>query len=186
MSEFRFTDGNLLVLYAVHNDSSHNGSLPGYIQERVKVGLETFEMVMQSRPDKHKTMVIIVGEATHAEKVKEAFVKGGVDEKIVAIDSDSQNVAQTFDRIHGIIKEKANPPFIYFIGSDWLHEIFDSTVLTKMKGYRVQFYGALDHRPVDEVEREKALDIPKQGLEYYKQKGKSKAVDLLLNIIFPD
>jgi hypothetical protein len=50
----------------------------------------------------------------------------------------------------------------------------------------VQFYGALDHRPVGEVEQEKALDTPKKGMEYYKQKAKSKAVDALLNIIFPD
>ncbi len=55
-----------------------------------------------------------------------------------------------------------------------------------MKGYRVQFYGALDHRPVDEVEREKALDVPKEGIEYYKQQTKNKVVDILLNIIFPD
>jgi hypothetical protein len=186
MSEFRFTDGNMIVLYAVHKGRSAGGGLPDYILERVKVGLETHDMVMRSKADNHKTMVMIVGEQGPAEKVKEAFVEGGVKQDIIAIDTDSQNMAQTIDRIADMIKSKPNPPFVYFIGSVWLHDIFNSTVLSKMKGYRIQFYGALDHRPVDEVEREKALDVPKKGVEYYKQRAKNKAVDVLLNVIFPD
>ena len=186
MSEYRFTDGNLIVLYAIHKGKSSGDSLPDYIQERVKVGLETHDMVMRSRPDKHKTMMMIVGESGPAEKVKTALLRGGVQEKIIAIDSDSRNIEQTVGRILGMIKAKPNPPFIYFIGSVWLHETFNSTVLSKMKGYRSQFYGALDHRPVTEVEEEKALDVPKKGMEYYKQRAKNKAVDVLLNVIFPD
>ena len=186
MSEYRFTDGNLIVLYAVHKGKSADGGLPDYILERVKLGLETHGMVMRSRPDKHKTMVMIVGEAGPAEKVKEALVQGGVNKDIIAIDTDSGNMAQTIDRVAEMIKSKPNPPFVYFIGSVWLHDIFNSTVLSKMKGYRIQFYGALDHRPVDEVENEKALDAPKKGVEYYKQRAKNKAVDAVLNIIFPD
>ena len=186
MSEYRFTDGNLIVLYAVHKGKSSDGGLPDYILERVKVGLETYGMIMRSRPDKHKTMIMIVGEHGPAEKVKEALVQGGVKQDIVAIDTDSDNMAQTIDRVAEMIKSKPNPPFVYFIGSVWLHDIFNSTVLSKMKGYRIQFYGALDHRPVDEVEKEKALDVPKKGIEYYKQRAKNKAVDTVLNIIFPD
>jgi hypothetical protein len=56
----------------------------------------------------------------------------------------------------------------------------------RLKGYKIQFYGALDHRPVDEVEREKALDVPKKSIENYKQQAKNKAVDVLLDIVFPD
>ena len=186
MSEYRFTDGNLIVLYAVHKGKSANGGLPDYILERVQLGLETHGMVMRSRPDKHKTMVMIVGEPGPAEKVKDALVQGGVNKDIIAIDTDSDNMAQTIDRVLEMIKSKPNPPFIYFIGSVWLHDIFNSTALSKMKGYRIQFYGALDHRPVDEVEREKALDVPKKGMEYFKQRAKNKAVDVLLNVIFPD
>ncbi|MEW6603867.1 MAG: hypothetical protein AB1351_04160 [Thermoproteota archaeon] len=62
MSEYRFTDGNLIILYAVHRGKSSDGGLPDYIQERVKLGLETHNTVMKSRPDRHKTMVMIVGE----------------------------------------------------------------------------------------------------------------------------
>ena len=186
MSENRFTDGNLIVLYAVHKGRSSDGGLPDYVLERVKLGLETHGMVMRSRPDKHKTMVMIVGEQGPAEKVKNALIQGGVKQEIIAIDTDSRNMAQTIDGIAEMIKRKPNPPFVYFIGSVWLHDVFDSTVVSKMKGYRIQFYGALDHRPVAEVENEKALDFPKKGVEYYKQRTKNKAVDVLLNIIFPD
>ena len=186
MSEHRFTDGNLIVLYAVHRGKSSDGGLPDYILERVKLGLETHNMVMRSRPDKHKTMVMVVGESGPAEKLKEALVQGGVKPDIIAIDTDSGNTTQTIDRIAEMIKSKPNPPFVYFIASVWLHDTFNSTVVSKLKGYRIQFYGALDHRPVDEVENEKALDMPKKGMEYYKQQAKNKAVDVLLNIIFPD
>jgi hypothetical protein len=186
MSEYRFTDGNLIILYMVHTGRTTDGSLPDYVRERVKVGLETYTIVMGSRPDKHKTMVIIVGEPQSAEKVKAELVLGGVDEKIIAIDTDSKDIAHTIDRVHGMIQQKANPPFVYFVGSIWHHEILNSTVISKMKGYRVQFYGALDHRSVTEVEKEKQLDQPKKGVEYYKQRAKNKAVDVLLNIIFPD
>jgi hypothetical protein len=186
MSEYRFTDGNLIVLYAVHRGRAAGGGLPDYILERVKVGLETYGIVMRSKADHHKTMVIIVGDQGPAEKVKDALVQGGVNKDIIAIDTDSQNIAQTIDRVAEMIKSKPNPPFVYFIGSVWLHDTFNSIVLSKLKGYRTQFYGALDHRPVDEVEREKALDAPKKGMEYYKQRAKNKAVDVLLNVIFPD
>jgi hypothetical protein len=186
MSEYRFTDGNLLVLYAIHKGrAAANGELPDYIKERIKVGLETYGMIMRSRPDKHKTMVIVVGSLGPAEKVKEELVKGGIRDDIIAIDTDSMNMAQTISRMADMIKSKPNPPFIYFIGSVWLHDIFKSTVVARLKAYKVQFYGALDHRPVDEVEREKALDVPKKSIENYKQQTKNKAVDMLLDIIFP-
>ena len=186
MSEYRFTDGNLLILYGIHTGRTPDGSLPDYVKERVKVGLETYGIIMGSRPDKHKTMVIIVAEQGPADKIRDDLVRGGVDEKIIAVDSDSKDIAQTVQRIHEMIEKKPNPPFVYFVGSVWNHEVLNSVILSKMKGYRVQFYGALDHRPVAEVEQEKLLDQPKKGAEYYKQKAKNKAVDVLLNIIFPD
>jgi hypothetical protein len=188
MSEYRFTDGNLLVIYAIYKGgSTANGSeLPDYVKERVKVCVETYGMIMRSRPDRHKTMVMIVGAQGPGDKVKEELVKGGIKEDIIAIDTDSQNMSETISKMADMIKTKPNPPFIYFIGSVWLQDIFKSTILSKLRGYRVQFYGALDHRPVEEVEKEKALDVPKKSLENYKQQAKNKAADMLLDIIFPD
>jgi len=186
MSEYRFTDGNLLVIYAVHRGKSQDGGLPDYVQERVKVALETYHMIMKSRPDKHKTMVMIVGEQAPSEKVKEMLLKDGVKPEIIAIDSESMNISQTVDYIYKMISKKPNPPFIYFVASVWLHDTFNNTVVSKMKDIKTQFYGALDHRPVHEVEQEKTFDTPKKGSEYYKRKLTNKAVDVVLNIIFPD
>ena len=186
-SEYRFTDGNLLVLYAIHKEKSGaDGGLPDYIKERIKLGLETYGIIMRSKPDKHNTMVMIVGDVGHAEKVKEELVKGGIRDDIIAIDTDSQNMAQTISKMADMIRGKPNPPFIYFIGSVWLHDIFKSTVMSKLKAYKVQFYGALDHLSAEDIEREKALDVPNKSMENYKQHAKNKAVDTLLNIMFPD
>jgi hypothetical protein len=186
MSEYRFTDGNLLVLYVVHKGRTQDGSVPDYIQERLNLALETYNMIVKSRPDSHKTMVIIVGEQLSSEKIKEALVKRGVKSDIIAIDTDSKNVTDTLDRLYSMVSKKPNPPFIYFIASVWLHDTFNATVISSMKNVRVQFYGALDHRPVHEVDSEKALDAPKKGKEYYKRRIMNKAVDTLLNVIFPD
>jgi hypothetical protein len=186
-SEYRFTDGNLMVLYTIHKGKpSAEGTLPDYIKERIKLGLETYRMIMRSRPDKHKTMVMIVGEPEQAEYVKLELVKEGMKDSIIAVETDSKNMVQTISRVADMIKSRPNPPFVYFIGSVWLEDIFKSTVVSKLKGYKVQFYGALDHRSVDEVEREKALDAPKNSMENYKQQAKNRAVDMLLNFIFPD
>jgi hypothetical protein len=188
MSDYYFTDGNLIVLYVVHNSkpSKNVDELPDYIMERVKVGLETYNSVMRSKPDKHKTMVMIVGEQEIAEKVKAVIIERGVNPEIIAIDTDSENISQTIDRVYKMIRTRPNPPFIYFVSSVWLQDIFNSTALSKMKGYKAQFYGALDHRPVKEVEIEKAMDVAKKGREYYKQTAKNKAADVLLNLIFRD
>ena len=57
MSEFRFTDGNLFILYGINRGKSADGELPDHIKERVKVCLGTFNIIMKSKPDKQKTLV---------------------------------------------------------------------------------------------------------------------------------
>jgi hypothetical protein len=182
----RFTDGNLIILYAIHRGVSMDGGLPDYINERVNVCINTFRIIMQSKPDNYKTMIIVVANTISAENIKDKLIKAGIDQKIIAVDCISENVAQTFDHILNVIKTKINPPHIYFISSVWLRDICESTAISKLKGYRVQFEGALDHRPVEEVEKEKALDIPKKGIEHYKRKAKDKTIDMLLNYIFSE
>jgi hypothetical protein len=84
------------------------------------------------------------------------------------------------------IKKRANPPYIYFVGSVWHKDIYDSAIFSKMNDYQIRFEGAADHRPVNDVAREKALNRPTRGIGYYKGKLKNKAVDMVLNYIFPD
>ena len=187
MSGHRFTEGNLVILYAIYRGRSADGrSLPDYMLERVKVCLDTLRIITRSKPDKHKTTIVVVANPESVGVVKEALLKEGVDEKIIVIDSSPKNIAQTFDRVLDMIKSRINPPHIYFVGSVWQRDIYDSIVVSKFKGYRVQFEGALDHRPVHEVEQERAFEAPRKNSEYYKKKAKDKAINMLLNHIFPE
>jgi hypothetical protein len=187
MSEYRFTEGNLIILYAIYRGRSADGrNLPDYMLERVKVCMDTLRIITRSKPDRHKTTIYVIANVEFAELVKEALLKRGVDEKIVVIDSGPKNIAQTFDRVLDILKTRINPQYVYFVGSDWQRDIYDSIVVTKLKGYRIQFDGALDHRPVHEVEKERGFETPRKNSEYYKKKAKSKALDMLLNYIFPE
>ncbi|MGC1927815.1 MAG: hypothetical protein WA667_02480 [Candidatus Nitrosopolaris sp.] len=187
MSEHRFTEGNLIILYAIYRGRSADGrSLPDYLLERVQVCLDTLRIITRSKPDKHKTTIVVVTNLESAGAVKEALLKGGVDEKMIVIDSIPKNIAQTFNRVLGMVKSLTNPPHIYYVGSVWQRDIYDSIVISRFKGYRIQFDGALDHRPVREVEQERAFEAPKKNSEYYKKKAKDKGIDMLLNYIFPE
>jgi hypothetical protein len=177
----------MIILYAIYRGGSADGrSLPDYILERVKVCLDTLRIITLSKPDRHKTTIVVVANLESVGAVKEALLKGGVDEKIIVIDSSPKNISQTFNRVLGMVKSLVNPPHMYFVGSVWQRDIYDSIVISRFKGYRVQFDGALDHRPVREVEQDRAFEAPKKKSEYYKKKAKDKGIDLLLNYIFPE
>ena len=55
MSDNHFTDGNLIILYAIHGSTSIDGGLPDYINERIKICVDIFRIIMRSKPDKYKT-----------------------------------------------------------------------------------------------------------------------------------
>jgi hypothetical protein len=109
-----------------------------------------------------------------------------INEEIIIIDSDSNKVSQTFDNLKELLKKRINPPVVYFVGSVWLKDVFDSIVKSEFKEYKIQFEGALDHRPVIEVEHDKSIETPRKGKEHFKQAIKNKAFDMLLNYIFPE
>lgn len=188
MSEYRFTVGNLIILYAVHSQNSFRNQdrIPDYINERIKVCLITYRVIEQSKPDGKKTVILVVGNQQDVEYIIERLVEAGVDQKKIAKDNLSKNVTQCFDHVVDLIKTRTNPPYLYFIGSVWLRDIYDAVVISRLNGYRVQFEGALDHRPVKEVEEDKALDAPKKGLEHYRRRAKDKAIDIVLNYMFPE
>ena len=186
MSENRFTDGNLIAMYAIHPNKSIDEMLPDYLKERIKICLDTFRIIMQSKADKHKTIIMVVGNGKSVLTVRDELIRQGIDERIIAIDSSSETVAQTFDNILKMINTRLNPPHIYFVAPVWLKDVYDSIVSSKLKGYKVQFEGVLDNRPVNEIEKEKALEVPKKGVDYYKSKAKNKAIDMLINYVFPE
>ena len=188
LSEYRFARGNLIILYAIHRQTYLIGPdrIPDHVNERVKLCLNMQRIIEQSKPDGKKTVIWVVSNQHDGDYLLNMLGEGGIDQKMIAMDYLSKNVSECFDRVIRLISDRTNPPYLYFIGSVWHKEIYDSVVLSKLKGYRIQFEGALDHRPVREVEEEKSLDAPRKGLEYYKRKTMDKAIDIVLNRMFPE
>jgi hypothetical protein len=188
LSEYRFTHGNLVILYAIHRQTYLVGQnrIPDHVNERVKLCLNVQKIIEQSKPDGRKTVIWVVSGQHDGDYLLKRLGDAGIDEKTIAMDYLSKNVSECFDRVMTSVSDRTNPPYLYFIGSVWHKEIYDSVVLSKLKGYRIQFEGALDHRPVKEVEEEKSLDAPRKGLEYYKRKTMDKAIDIVLNRMFPE
>lgn len=184
MSERRYTEGNLIVLYAIYRLKSAGVSLPNHILERVKVCLDVLKIIMHSKPDKHKTTVLVVANEKSAGLVKDALLGGGVDQKIILLDSRSNSIDQTFNQVRDIVVSRVNPFYVYFIASFWQRDIYEYVIGSKLKGYAVQFEGARDQRSVQEVEEERAFEAPKKNPGYYKKKAKDKGIDLLLSYIF--
>ena len=188
MSEYRFTHGNLVILYAIHRQTYLVGQnrIPDHVNERVKLCLNVQKIIEQSKPDGRKTVIWVVSGQHDGDYLLKRLGDAGIDEKTIAMDYLSKNVSECFDRVMRSVSDRTNPPYLYFIGSVWHKEIYDSVVLSKLKGYRIQFEGALDHRPVKEVEEEKSLDAPRKGLEHYKRRTMDKAIDIVLNRMFPE
>jgi len=203
LSSAAFTYGNILLLYCNFNkDKStssistfdtnknenldHNSSfLPDYILGRMNLCIETFNVTVNSKPDKLHTSIVIISKNTHIDEIKEKLIAGGIPEQYLEYDTKSKTIESVFKKIFTRITKLTNPPFIYFIGSVWQRDIFDSIVDSKFKGYRVLFEGALDNRSFDVVQKEKLFEEPKKGSVYYKKKLTNKAIDALLNYIFP-
>jgi hypothetical protein len=207
LSDTAFTYGNILLLYCIFDGDKKTASLsspssskgnsenkdpnydvaniPHYIAGRINLCIETFNVIMSSKPDKHHTSVVIISKNDHAKEIKDRLIAGGISEHYLEYDSSSKNIESVFNRVLNQITKLTNPPCIYFIGSVWQKDIFDSIIVSKFKGYRVLFEGALDDRPFDVVQKEKRLEEPKKGSEYYKQKLTNKSIDALLNYIFP-
>ena len=207
MSDTAFTYGNIILLYCVFDKdknsptlssqtSSKNGDknknlkpgfvdIPDYIAGRINLCIETFNVIMNSKPDKQHTSIVIISKNDHTKEIKEKLIAGGILEQYLDYDTSSKNIESAFNRVLREITKLTNPPCIYFIGSVWQKDIVDSIVVSKFKGYRVLFEGALDNRPFDVVQKEKHLEEPKKGSEYYKRKLTNKSIDVLLNYIFP-
>jgi hypothetical protein len=196
-----FTYGNILLLYCIFNkdDSAQplpdaderskglnrDGYLPNYIIGRINLCIETFDIIMNSKPDKLHTSVLIISKDSHAGEIKKKLIAGGISEQYLEYDAKSKSIESAFNNVVTRIAKLANPPCIYFIGSVWQKDVFDSIVDSKLKQYKVVFEGALDDRPYDIVQKEKAVEEPKKGYVYYKHKMTNKAIDALLNYIFP-
>jgi hypothetical protein len=210
LSSADFTYGNILLLYCIfntnkststsststnNNNNNKNESseqdnvssylLPDYITGRINVCIEIFNVIMNSKPDKFHTSIVIVSKDNYTKEIKEKLIAGGVSEQYLEYDNVSKTVESAFNNILKRITKLSNPPSIYFIGSVWQKDIFNSIVASKLKEYMVFFEGALDNRSYDVVQKEKLSEEPKKGYLFYKNKMTNKAIDMLLNYIFP-
>jgi hypothetical protein len=164
------------------NDSFN---IPDYILGRINLCIETFNIIMSSKPDKLQTSIVIVSDNNYTKQIEEKLISAGVSERYIGYDSTSQSVDSAFNNILTRIEKLTNPPCIYFIGSVWQKDLVTSIVTSKLKDYKVFFEGALDNRPYEIVQKDKLVEVPKKGTAYYKSKMTNKAIDMLLNYIFP-
>ena len=186
MSQPHFTDGNLIILFGVHNESEAADTVPNHVEERVRVCFDLYRIITTSKPDGSNSLVLVVADTNTGLALKRMLVEGGIKEDQIQFTDSPETIEQTLDYVLKFIKNRANPPYMYFVGSVWHRDIYDSAIFSKMKNYQIRFEGAPDHRPVDSVASEKALNTPTKGIGYYKDKLKNKAVDMVLNYIFPD
>lgn len=198
MSDNAFTYGNLILLYCNFNrdrhpngeidDESTNGnvddSLPGFIMGRIELCIQTFNIIMKSKPDKFNTSIILISKNEYAGVITDHLIAAGISEQYIENDNNSKTVESVIHNVLFKVTSLTNPPTIYFIGSVWQKEVFDSIVDSKLKKFKVHFQGALDHRPYDVIQKDKLTEEPKKGSNYYKHKLTNKAIDTLLNYIF--
>ena len=198
MSDNAFTYGNLILLYCNFNrDDGPNGeiidgstdntvheSLPDFVSGRIALCIQTFDIIMKSKPDKFNTSVILISKNEYSRVIADRLIAGGISEQYIENDNNSKTIEAVINNVLFRITNLSNPPTIYFIGSVWQKEVFDSIAVSKLKKFKVHFEGALDHRPYEAIQNDKMTEEPKKGSNYYKHKLTNKAIDTLLNYIF--
>jgi len=198
LSDNAFTYGNLILLFCNFNrDGLPNGqiddesanktvrdSLPDFILGRIALCIQTFNIIMKSKPDKFNTSIILISKSEHTGVITDQLINNGISEQYIENDNNSKTIDAAINNVLSKITSLTNPPTIYFIGSVWQKEVFDSIMVSKLKKFKVYFEGALDHRPYDVIQKDKLTEEPKKGSNYYKHKLTNKAIDTLLNYIF--
>jgi hypothetical protein len=199
LSDNAFTYGNLILLYSRFNYENVGpnsdsfkpsgqiaySDLPDFVKARITLCINTFDIIMKSKPDKFHTKVVLIAESRFSQIMIDYLNQNGISSQYVEQDNISKSIESVLNNLSARISTLDNPPSIYFVGSVWQKEVFDSIIASKFKHkLRVVFEGSLDHRPYDLIQRDKMTEEPKKGSDYYKQKVKNKAIDSLLNYIF--
>jgi hypothetical protein len=165
------------------NNTVHE-SLPDFVIGRIALCIETFNIIMKSKPDKFNTSLILISKSEYTRDITDRLIAGGISENYIENDNNSKSIESVINNVLFKMNSLTNPPTIYFIGSVWQKGVFDSIVVSKLKKFKVHFEGALDHRSYDVIQKDKLTEEPKKGSIYYKHKLTNKAIDTLLNYIF--
>ena len=185
MSENRFVSGNVIVLYCNFIKLESNKKLPQHIMERIAVCTRIYERIMKSKPDKSDTIINVAAGNDEGSIIKSQLSKNGVEQSKIVIVNSYNNIGHLFSVLMSEIKKRPNPPVIYFVSSYQQKDIFDK-VIEGYKGYRIQFEGAFDKRPNEDIEEDAKKEKLSKKMTNIKEKGKNKMVDMLLNYIFPE
>lgn len=185
MSENRFVSGNVIVLYCNFVKLESKEHLPQHIMERIAVCTRIYDRIMKSKPDKSDTIIKVAADTGVGNIVKNDLLNNGIDESMIAVESSYNNIGHLFSVLMGEIKKRPNPPMIYFVSSYQQKNIFDKATAL-YKGYKIQFEGAFDKRPIDDIEEDAKREKLSKKFTNIKEKGKNKMVDMLLNYIFPE
>lgn len=185
MSENRFVSGNVIVLYCNFVKLEPNKQLPPHVIDRIAVCTRIYERIMKSKPDKSATIINVAASNDVGVMIKEHLLKNGVEESMIVVDNSYNNIGHLFSVLMDEVKKRPNPPVIYFVSSYQQKEIFDK-VIAGYKGYRIQFEGAFDKRPNENIEEDARKEKLNKKFTNIKDKGKNKMVDMLLNYIFPE
>jgi hypothetical protein len=185
MSENRFVSGNVIVLYCNFVKLEPDKQLPPHVIDRIAVCTRIYERIMKSKPDKSATIINVAASNEVGVMIKDHLLKNGVEESMIVVDNSYNNIGHLFSVLMNEIKKRPNPPVIYFVSSYQQKEIFDK-VIAGYKGYRIQFEGAFDKRPNENIEEDARKEKLNKKFTNIKEKGKNKMVDMLLNYIFPE
>jgi hypothetical protein len=185
MSENRFVSGNVIVLYCNFVKLEPDKQLPPHVIDRIAVCTRIYERIMKSKPDKSATIINVAASNEVGVMIKDHLLKNGVEESMIVVDNSYNNIGHLFSVLMDEIKKRPNPPVIYFVSSYQQKEIFDK-VIAGYKGYRIQFEGAFDKRPNENIEEDARKEKLNKKFTNIKEKGKNKMVDMLLNYIFPE
>lgn len=185
MSVARFPEGNIILLYANYRGTLTNEKLPEHIVNRVRVCKSLYGRILKSKPDGLDTEIYLISTNLGlADSIKRELRAKPLNEKMITIIPEA-SLTIAMGKILKSLRKRTNIPTLYLITSHWQREIYDNALL-KFKEFKIHFEGALDHRPIGEIDMEKDVEIPSKGLEFYKSKAKNKAIDMLLNHMFPD
>lgn len=184
MSVNRFVSGNVIVLYCNFVKLESKEHLPQHIIERIAVCTRVYERIMKSKPDKSNTIIKVAADREVGYIVKDNLLNNGIDESMITVDS-YNNIGHLFSVLMDEIKIRPNPPAIYFVSSYQQKNIFDKATAL-YKGYKIQFEGAFDKRPIVDIEEDAKREKLSKKFTNIKEKGKNKMVDMLLNYIFPE
>jgi hypothetical protein len=185
MSENRFVFGNVIVLYCNFVKLESKEQLPQHIMERIEVCTKIYERIMKSKPDKSDTIIKVAAAMDVGNIIKNNLLNNGVDESMIAVESSYNNIGHLFIVLMDEIKKRPNPPIIYFVSSYQQKNIFDKATAI-YRGYKIQFEGAFDKRPIEDIEEDAKREKLSKKFTNIKEKGKNKMVDMLLNYIFPE